>query len=477
MDQQGLRGAAGRGRRALVTGFAALVTATTTLLAGLPGQAPPGTAAGTVDWAAHGANAAHTQSSPLDQITPANVATLEVAWTYHTGDARPGRSQIQCNPIVVRGVLYATSPQLKVFALDAATGQQKWVFDPFTAGADQSGLGVNRGVVYWEGEGGRDARILVGAGFTLFAHRRGDRPADRELRQQGRRRSARRPRRLGEVALRPRQHARHDLQGPADPGHARRRGPGPVGAGLRARLQRPHRRHRLDVPHHPAARRAGPRDLAGRCLEARRRRQLVERRHRRCRARPGVPADRIGGVRLLGRQPQGRQPLREQPAGAEGRHRRLRLALPVRPPRHLGSRSAAGARAGDRAARRPLDPGGGAGDQDRPRLRVRSRDRRAAVPDGGTGRCRRPISRARSRRRRSRCRRRRRRSRGSCSRKTRSPTCRPRRRPACASAGWPRSAAARGRRRARRARSSSPASTAAPSGADPPTTSAPACST
>ena len=96
---QGLRGAAGRGRRALVTGFAALVTATTTLLAGLPGQAPPGTAAGTVDWAAHGANAAHTQSSPLDQITPANVATLAVAWTYHTGDARPGRSQIQFNPI------------------------------------------------------------------------------------------------------------------------------------------------------------------------------------------------------------------------------------------------------------------------------------------------------------------------------------------------------------------------------------------
>ena len=125
--------------------------------------------AGTVDWAAHGANAAHTQSSPLDQITPKNVASLKVAWTYHTGDARPDRSQIQCNPIVVRGVLYATSPQLKVFALDAATGQPKWVFDPFTAGADQSGLGVNRGVVYWEGEGGRDARILVGAGYTLFA--------------------------------------------------------------------------------------------------------------------------------------------------------------------------------------------------------------------------------------------------------------------------------------------------------------------
>src|SRR5215203_1000153 len=130
MHQQGLEAAAARGRTALVAGLAALVTVTATLLTGLPGQAA---APATVDWAAHGADAAHTQSSPLDQITPANVATLKVAWTYHTGDARPDRSQIQCNPIVVRGVLYATSPQLKVFALDAATGQQKWVFDPFTA--------------------------------------------------------------------------------------------------------------------------------------------------------------------------------------------------------------------------------------------------------------------------------------------------------------------------------------------------------
>jgi quinoprotein glucose dehydrogenase len=169
MDQNWRKAAARRGRTALVTGLVALVTATATLLAGLPGQPSPVTPGVTVDWAAHGANAAHTQSSPLAQITPRNVATLKVAWTYHTGDARPGRSQIQCNPIVVRGVLYATSPQLKVFALDAATGQQKWVFDPFMAGADQSGLGVNRGVVYWEDAGGRDARILVGAGYTLFA--------------------------------------------------------------------------------------------------------------------------------------------------------------------------------------------------------------------------------------------------------------------------------------------------------------------
>jgi quinoprotein glucose dehydrogenase len=169
MAQQGFAAAAGNGRTALVTGLIAVVTLVIASAAMLSRMPSPTAAAATGDWAAHGANAAHTQSSPLDQITPANVAALKVAWTYHTGDARPGRSQIQCNPIVVRGVLYATSPQLKVFALDAATGKPKWVFDPFTSGADSSALGVNRGVVYWEDEQGGSARILVSAGFSLFA--------------------------------------------------------------------------------------------------------------------------------------------------------------------------------------------------------------------------------------------------------------------------------------------------------------------
>src|SRR5689334_9323494 len=170
MDQQGLGRPAGTGRTALVAGFATLLVVVGVAAAAIAQHRGSGRAPANVDWAAHGADAAHTQSSPLTQITPKNVASLKVAWTYHTSDARPDRSQIQCNPIVVHGVLYATSPQLKVFALDAATGAPKWVFDPFTAGgADASALGVNRGVVYWEDEGGRDARILVGAGFTLFA--------------------------------------------------------------------------------------------------------------------------------------------------------------------------------------------------------------------------------------------------------------------------------------------------------------------
>jgi quinoprotein glucose dehydrogenase len=120
------------------------------------------------EWPTHGGNPAHTQYSPLAQINTTNVTRLKVAWVYHTGDARAdNRSQIQCNPIIVNGVLYATSPQIKAFALDAATGKELWSFDPFKAGAQASSLGANRGVTYWQS--GNDRRIFVSAGQRLYA--------------------------------------------------------------------------------------------------------------------------------------------------------------------------------------------------------------------------------------------------------------------------------------------------------------------
>ncbi|RMH60065.1 MAG: pyrroloquinoline quinone-dependent dehydrogenase [Bacteroidetes bacterium] len=120
-------------------------------------------------WTTYGGDAGSHQYSTLDQITPANVHRLEVAWTYHTGDARADdRSQIQCNPLIVDGTLYGTSPGLKLFALDAATGTERWVFDPFEGEDDGPGpLGVNRGVVYWAD--GPDRRILFTAGSWLYA--------------------------------------------------------------------------------------------------------------------------------------------------------------------------------------------------------------------------------------------------------------------------------------------------------------------
>jgi hypothetical protein len=64
----------------------------------------------------------------LDQITPANVTRREVAWTWDAHEAFRD-SGMQSNPIVVNGVLFATTPKLHVVALDAQAGQEIWNFD------------------------------------------------------------------------------------------------------------------------------------------------------------------------------------------------------------------------------------------------------------------------------------------------------------------------------------------------------------
>ena len=106
------------------------------------------------NWGVYLGDAARSHASPLDQIDRQNVAHLEVAWTYDTGPVESGLSQIQCNPIVVDGVLFGTTPRSHPFALDAATGEELWRFDPTAHGS--AAQGHNRGVVHWAGpEGGR----------------------------------------------------------------------------------------------------------------------------------------------------------------------------------------------------------------------------------------------------------------------------------------------------------------------------------
>ncbi len=117
------------------------------------------------DWQVRGGGPESIRYSALDQINRANVRQLQVAWTYDTGDAFQG-SELQCNPIVIDGVLYATTPKLRVIALDAATGELRWSFDPFE-GLGAPGKTRNRGVSYWEA--GDDRRIFVPARQFLYA--------------------------------------------------------------------------------------------------------------------------------------------------------------------------------------------------------------------------------------------------------------------------------------------------------------------
>src|SRR5262249_25756387 len=85
--------------------------------------------ASTVDWPVYREDPGGTQYAPLAEIHAANVHTLQTAWVYHTGDAT-ARSTMHANPIVVNGVMYVSTPSLKAVALDAATGRERWVFDP-----------------------------------------------------------------------------------------------------------------------------------------------------------------------------------------------------------------------------------------------------------------------------------------------------------------------------------------------------------
>jgi quinoprotein glucose dehydrogenase len=103
---------------------------------------------GTVNWPLYGGNSDNSRYSTLGQITPANVRQLQVAWRYETHDEFPG-SEMQSNPIVVDGVLYATTPKLRVIALDAATGRELWSFDP-NVGDTRKGRFRHRGVVVHE---------------------------------------------------------------------------------------------------------------------------------------------------------------------------------------------------------------------------------------------------------------------------------------------------------------------------------------
>jgi quinoprotein glucose dehydrogenase len=108
---------------------------------------------GNVDWTVNRRDPNGSQFAPIAQINATNVHKLRPAWEYHTGDAS-GRSSMYANPIVIDGTMYLSTPSLKAVALDAATGRQKWVFDPANYNNGVVTRLRNRGVAYWKGAEG-----------------------------------------------------------------------------------------------------------------------------------------------------------------------------------------------------------------------------------------------------------------------------------------------------------------------------------
>jgi PQQ-dependent dehydrogenase (methanol/ethanol family) len=134
-----------------------MVAAAASLLLASCQRAPPaaGDASGD-DRPSYGRDAAEQRFSPLQSINVGNVQSLGVAWTFAMRDGRG----VEATPLIINNTLYVTSAWSIAYALDAASGAQRWVYDPKVdraVGAKTCCDAVNRGVAY------ADGRIFVAA--------------------------------------------------------------------------------------------------------------------------------------------------------------------------------------------------------------------------------------------------------------------------------------------------------------------------
>jgi len=131
------------------------------------------------NWLAYGGGSENTKYSALSEIDTGNVGKLQVAWIYSSGQASAtNTTDMKTNPLVVDGILYGLNPQLKLFALDAATGKEIWVYDPVSVPEKGKNIGrgpfatstkISRGLAFYKGSD-KDQRILYtpGGGHALY---------------------------------------------------------------------------------------------------------------------------------------------------------------------------------------------------------------------------------------------------------------------------------------------------------------------
>ena len=134
--------------RPLGLGLAFLATACASQIVVAPAVAPDS------EWPTYGRTSYGDRHSPLRQITAENVATLQVAWRFHTGEGAPAfktraPTALEVTPLVFRGTMYLSTPLGRVFALDPITGVQRWVYDPQIDRTIYFGDFANRGVALW----------------------------------------------------------------------------------------------------------------------------------------------------------------------------------------------------------------------------------------------------------------------------------------------------------------------------------------
>lgn len=119
-------------------------------------------------WMRSHADAGGTRYSALDQIRRDNVAKLQVAWTFSSGD---GLADVAANPVIANGVMYAPTTGKHIAAVNAATGVELWRFKPETSGYWGPAY---RGLLYWPGKSGSNQatvgpRLFFASGTWVYA--------------------------------------------------------------------------------------------------------------------------------------------------------------------------------------------------------------------------------------------------------------------------------------------------------------------
>ena len=325
-------------------------------------------------WSQYLGGADSSQYSALDQINKSNVARLEVAWTYSTGDTRSYRF----NPIVVDGTMFVLAKNNSIVALDPVTGAEKWPHR-------NEGAVTDRGINYWESADRTDRRLLyLNAGsLTAIDARTGNIIAS--FGDNGR------------VDVRDGLHRDVSRIRPLQTNN-----PGRIyqnlmivslpagGAGLsrqpgrHPRLRRPHRQARMGVPHGARAGRVRRRHLAGcRARHGQRRAQLGRAHAWTRRAASSIIPTGTARYDFYGGNRHGANLFANSILALDAQDRQTALALPDRAPRFVGLRSGDRAEAADREARRPRRRRRGAGEQARIPVRVRARFGPSAVADRG----------------------------------------------------------------------------------------------
>ena len=149
-----------------------LTAAVTIAVLGAASSAQRGATAG--DWTHHGGDAGSTKYSPLDQITAANVASLQIAWRRPAVDAalaaaHPGLvvpANFRATPLKAAGLLFAANGLGLAEAIDPGTGRTVW--SQAVDADDLSGAGASRTLAYWAGRGAA-ARVFAVRGRYLHA--------------------------------------------------------------------------------------------------------------------------------------------------------------------------------------------------------------------------------------------------------------------------------------------------------------------